>query len=217
MMENKPLQMMMVQGIFVNDTFESPYLKGLFAVGDAAAGVGGAFGACTSGVIVGANIDKYISGAGEPVLDEEQIHNSKSIAYAPLSVQDGTEPMELECAVRHIGERYIGVLKSEGKLMEGIRRFESLKRDFLPELMATNPHYQMRAMEVRNIMELMELHLYGCLNRKESRASCIRLDYPEMDRTRDNFATINRIENGEPIYERVEVPALKPEYVEAMN
>jgi len=217
MMTYKPLQMMMVQGILVDEHFESRNLKGLFAVGDCAAGVGGAYGACTSGLIVGADIEKYISEAGEPALDEEQIYKSKETAYAPLSVKDGTEPMELECAVRFICERYIGAFKSEGKLLEGVRRFESLKQEFLPQLMATNPHYQMRAMEVRNIMQLAELHLHGCLNRKETRGNYVRIDYPEVDNSRIDRLTVNRMENGEPIVEKFLVPELKPEYAEALK
>lgn len=213
----KPLQMMMIHGIMVDETFESTYIKGLYAVGDAAAGVGGAYGACTSGLIVGANIEKSVNAAAEPVLDEEQISKSYERAYAPCSVKDGTAPMELECAVRHIGERYIGALKCEGKLLEGIRRFESLKREFLPQLMAPNPHYQMRALEVRNIMELMELHLYNSLKRRETRNNCVRLDYPDVDHSRDNYVTINRLEDNNPIYERIEVPVLKPEYAEAIK
>jgi succinate dehydrogenase/fumarate reductase flavoprotein subunit len=216
MMGYKPLQMMMIQGLFVDEHFESPYLKGLYAVGDNAAGVGGAYGACTSGIIVGADIERSMN-APEPVLDEEQISKSYERAYAPTRVKDGTEPMEFEMALRLIGERYIGALKGEGKLLEGIRRFDSIKREFLPQLMAPNPHYQMRALEAMNVMELLELHLYGCLNRKETRNNYVRVDYPEVDRSRDNFVTINRIVNGEPICERIVMPALKPEYMEAME
>jgi succinate dehydrogenase/fumarate reductase flavoprotein subunit len=216
MMGYKPLQMMMIQGVLVDEHFESPYVKGLYAVGDNAAGVGGAYGACTSGLIVGADIKRSMD-VGEPVLDEEQISKSYEKAYAPCAVKDGTEPMELEVALRMIGERYIGALKTEGKLLEGIRRFNSIKREFLPKLMAPNPHYQMRALEVMNVMDLLELHLYGCLNRKETRNNYVRVDYPEMDRSRDSFFTINRIVNGEPIAERIAVPELKPEYAEALK
>lgn len=208
----KPLQMMMVQGVWVDETFESTYLKGLYAVGDNASGVGGAYGACTSGLIVAEEAADAISAAPEPVLDEQQIHESYERAYAPTRITDGTEPMELECSVRYIGERYIGALKSTGMLLEGIRRFESLKREFYPKLMAPNPHYQMRALEVKNIMDLMELHLYGCLTRLETRGNNIRLDYPEIDNDRNNQVTINRIENGEAIVERIPVPELKDEY-----
>lgn len=217
MMSCKPLQQMMIHGLHVDHTFESYTLKGLFAAGDCAAGCGGAFGACTSGMIVGNDVEKYINGAAEPVIHEEQIAESWERAYAPLSVKDGTEPMELECVLREIMERYNGAFKSEGMILEGIRRYDSVKEKFLPKLMATNTHYQMRALEVRNIMELMELHLYGCLNRRETRNNYVRVDYPEMDRSRDIYVTVNRIEDGEPIVEQIEVPTLKKEFAEAIG
>ncbi|MCD8332122.1 MAG: hypothetical protein LUB63_06340, partial [Oscillospiraceae bacterium] len=217
MMNYKPLQMMMIHGLLVDETFVNPYLKGLYAVGDAAAGVGGAYGACTSGLLVGRDVDKYIADVGESQLDEGQIAASYQRVMAPAHVEDGVMPMELECAVRHIMERYCGALKSEGKLTEGIRRLESLKRDFLPKLMAPNPHYLMRAMEVRNIFQLAELHLYGCYNRRETRGQFVRLDYPETDHSRDDYYTVNRIVDGEDVVERVLVPDLNPEVVEALK
>lgn len=217
MMNYKPLQMMMIHGILVDENFTNPYLKGLYAVGDAAAGVGGAYGACTSGLLVGRDVGGYISGVGESVIDEEQVARSYEQVMAPAAVEDGTMPMELECSVRYIMERYCGALKSEGKLTEGIRRFETLKREFLPKLMAPNPHHMMRAMEVRNIMQLCELHLYGCYNRRETRGQFVRLDYPETDHTRDNYLTVNRMENGKDIAEKVLVPDLNSEVVEALK
>ena len=218
MMNYKPLQMMMIHGLLVDENFTNPYLKGLYAVGDAAAGVGGAYGACTSGLLVGRDVDKYISTVGDSVIDEAQVARSYEMAMAPAAVEDGTMPMEIEVSVRHIMERYCGALKSEGKLTEGIRRFESLKREFLPQMMAPNPHYLMRALEVRNVMQLAELHLYGCYDRKETRGQYVRLDYPETDHSRDNYYTINRIdETGAEIAERVLVPDLNPDVVEALK
>ena len=96
------------------------------------------------------------------------MESQKQAALAPLAVKDGTEPMELECAIRYICEEYAGMLKSEGKLREGLRRLGSLRRVFLPKLMATNPHYLMRCLEVRNIMDMAEVHLQACLERKET-------------------------------------------------
>ncbi len=217
MMNYKPLQQMMVHGILVDETFESIYLKGLFAIGDSAAGVGGAFGACTSGLIVGDSMPKYISSVAEPVLDEEQIAESYQRAVGPTLVKEGTEPMDMEIAIRYVCERYIGAFKSEGKLIEGVRRLESIKRDFMPQLMAPNPHYQMRALEVQNILQMAELHIYGCLNRKETNGNYIRIDYPDPDPTRENHLTVNRILDGKDIVERYFVPDLKPEYREALD
>jgi succinate dehydrogenase/fumarate reductase flavoprotein subunit len=104
----------------------------------------------------------------------------------------------------------VGVYKAEGKMREGIRRLGSLRREFLPNLMAKNPHYLMRCLEVRNILDLTELHMQATLDRKETRVGYIRVDYPDTDPKRDNMLTYQRIENGKPILEVKEVPNLKP-------
>jgi len=168
-------------------------------------------GGTSGGINFGHVAQRVVSDAPEPVVNEAQLLSLKQTALAPLSVEDGTEPMELECAVRHVVERYVGLQRSEGKLREGLRRLGSLKREWLPKLMAKDPHYLMRAHECRNIMELAELHIEACMERKETRGNFIRLDYPERDRSQDNMITYQRLENGKPVLERRKSPTLTPE------
>lgn len=211
-MKNKPLQMMLVQGIRVDEDFRTD-LQGLYAIGDSAAGVGGCHGAAISGMLVGDGIHKSVSEAGEPAVDEGQVEEQKRVAMAPLAAKDGTEPMELEAATRYICDTYVGNFKSEGKLREGMRRLRSLEDGFLPKLMARNPHYLMRCLEVRNIMHLVELHIAASMSRKETRGAFVRLDYPDLDPARDNMMTLQRMVDGRPVLELAEVPPLKQEYL----
>jgi succinate dehydrogenase/fumarate reductase flavoprotein subunit len=192
------------------DEYLKTGVKGLFAVGDCVNGLHGCGSATVSGLLTGDNIHKYVSDAGESELDEAQINDQRQIALAPLSVDDGTEPTELECAIRYICDRYVGMFRSEGKLREGLRRLGSLRREFLPKLMARNPHYLMRCLEVRNIIDLAELHMQATLDRKETRVGYIRVDYPKTDPARDNMLTYQRIENGKSVLEVKEVPNVKP-------
>jgi len=212
LMENHPLNFMVPTGINVNEEFKSTSLKGLYGVGDCTNGAHGCGNAAVSGLIVGDNIHNFVSSAKEPVVEESQVESQKQTALSPLSVKDGTEPMELECAVRYICKRYVGMFKAEGRLREGRRRLGSLRRVFLPKLMAKNPHYLMRALEVRNIMDLVGLHIDASMERKETRGQFIRFDYPEKDPSRDNMVTIQRMENGKAVFEIRAVPDLKPEY-----
>ncbi len=210
-MVNKPLNFMDPSGISIDEDFRAS-LQGLYAVGDCATARNGCGTAAFSGLLTGDNIHTYVSQAGESKLDEGQVESQKQTALAPLSVKDGTEPMELECSIRHICERYVGQFKSEGKLLEGQRRLGSMRRVFLPKLMAKNPHYLMRAQEVRNMLDLADLHIQACLERKETRGNHIRVDYPEKDPSRDNMITFQRMENGKPVLEIRELPDLKLEY-----
>ncbi len=211
LMENHPLNFMVPTGVNVDKDFKSS-LKGLYAVGDCSNGGHGCGCATVGGLIVGDNIHKFVSEAAEPVVDEAQVEGQKQTALAPLTVKDGTEPMELECAIRYICKRYVGMFKNDGRLLEGQRRLGSLRSEFLSKLMAKNPHYLMRALECRNIMDLVRLHIDACLERKETRGQFIRLDYMEKDPSRDNMITIQRLEKGKPVLEIRKVPDLKPEY-----
>jgi succinate dehydrogenase/fumarate reductase flavoprotein subunit len=196
--------------ILVNEDLQTG-VKGLFGAGDAV--LGSCNWGATTGLMVGDSIHKFISGVKEMDIDEDQVENQKQIALAPLSVQDGTEPMEVEAAIREICGTYAGmVIKSEGRLREGLRRLGSLRRVFLPKLMARNPHYLMRCLEVRNILLMSELHMQACLERKETRGVFQRLDYPERDTSRDNKVTYQCLENGKPVLKLWDVPELKPEY-----
>jgi len=210
-MPNKPYNFVAVPGIYTNEDFEAT-LKGLYAIGDCAVGLHSCGEAAVGGLLVGDSIHTFVSEAGEPAVDLAQVESQKQIALAPLAVKDGTEPIELESAIRYICERYVSQFKSEGKLREGLRRLGTLRRVFLPKLTARNPHELMRALEVRNIMDLAELHLQACLERRETRGSHIRLDYPERDPSRDNMLTHQRMEGGKAVLEIKEAPDIKPEY-----
>ena len=186
-------------------------VEGLYAIGDVVSGVGAVMSASVSGFFVGDNIGNFISKAGEPEIDDAQLKNLREVALAPLGVKDGQEPIEFECAIRHICERYIGIFKSEGKIREGIRRLDSLKGEFLPKLMAENPHYLMRCIEARNVMDIAEVHMHACLSRKETRGLFNRIDYPQKDPARDGKLTYQRLEDGKMVVEIREAPKLKPE------
>ena len=203
--------MHMASGVNTDEYFKAT-LPGLYAVGDCAAGFHNCGMATASALLLADDLQNLVSDAGEPVVDEAQVETQKKAALAPLAVKDGTEPMELECAIRYACERYVGFFKSEGNLREGLRRLGSLRRVFLPRLMAKNPHYLTRALEVRNILDLAEVHINSVLERRETRGSNIRLDYPEIDPVLDNMRIYQRMEDGKAVLEIRKAPELKSEY-----
>jgi len=200
-MDNRPNQLHVAPGIWSDAEFKTS-LKGLYAIGDCVAGCHDVANAATSGFLVGDTIHTFISEAAEPVVDESQVESQKQTALAPMGVKDGTEPMELESAIRYICTRYVGTARAEGKLREGMRRLSTLKRVFLPRLMTKgNPHYLMRALEVRNLVNVAELHMQACLERKETRGRFTRLDYPDINPAWDDMITSQRLESGMAVFE----------------
>lgn len=208
----KPLNLTWWGGVLIDENFKAS-LKGLYAIGDCATGMCGCACASVSGLLVGDTIHTSVKETKEPVLDEAQVISQKQIALGPLHVKDGVEPMELETGIRYTNERYTGLFKSEGKLLEGLRRLGTMRRVALPKLSAKNPHYLMRCLECRNVLGLAELYMQAILERRESRAQFYRTDYLEEDPALDKV-TIQRMEDGKAVLERRVMPKLKPEYEE---
>jgi len=206
-MEARPNQFEVSSGINTDgDSMSS--LKGLFAAGDCATGEGGVARSATSGLLVGDSIHTFVNETKEPIVDEAQVESQRQTVLAPLSVKDGTEPMELESAIRYICDRYVGVSRAEGRLREGMRRIGTLRRVFLPKLTASNPHYLMRCLEVRNVMELAQVHIQACLERKETRGNHIRLDYPDINPAWDDLLLYQRLEDKKVVFDMRKLPPL---------
>jgi len=210
LMDNRQHHFMAPAGIAVDNEFKSS-LKGLFAVGDSSAGVHNFCNASTGGFLIGDDIRSVVNEADEPVIDEAQVESQKQTALAPLFAKGDTESLELESAIRYVCDRYVGVYRAEGKLREGVRRLGSLRREFMPRLMAKNPHHLMRCLEVRNIMDLAGAHIQACVERKETHGDHIRIDYPDVDQSRLTMLTYQRMENGKPVLEVRRMPEFNAE------
>jgi succinate dehydrogenase / fumarate reductase flavoprotein subunit len=207
----KPVGHNRISGIVVNEEFKTG-LNGLYAIGDSFAGGGGSSGASVTGLLLGNDLHEFIKGAGDPVVNGDQIKEHKDRAFKPLSIKNGTEPLELESTIRYAMERYAGELKSEGKVREGLRRLGTLKRKGLSLLSAKNPHYLLGCLEARNILDMAIVDMQAILERKETRGVFVRLDYPDRDPAMDGKLIFQRLEHGTPVVELRERVDLKEEY-----
>jgi succinate dehydrogenase/fumarate reductase flavoprotein subunit len=101
------------------------------------------------------------------------------------------------------------VSKSEGKLREGIRRLGSLRKVFLPKLMAENPHFLMRSLEVRNLLDVSEAHIQASLERNETRGHHVRLDYPDSNPELDGMIMHQRMEDKKTVIKMKKLEPIK--------
>ncbi len=209
-MDERINQLHVEPGINVDENMAAS-MKGLFALGDCIQGSHNVCACGSTGMLFGDSVGEFLEKTDKPEVDEKQVSALKETIMKPstVSVNDGTEPMELECALRYATERYNNLNKSEGKLREGIRRIASLRREFLPKVVAKNPHYMARALEVRNLFDVAELHFEGCLNRKETRRNYIRLYYPHQDPALDDLLTFQKLVNGKKVMEMRKVNPMK--------
>jgi len=214
MMENRAFQLKHPPGINADVDFKAS-LKGLYAIGDCVQGAHAVAAGSTMGFLVGDTINTYVSEANEPVIDEAQVESQKEVVQRLMAVNYGPEPLEMESALRYINQRYIGLFRAEGKLREGTRRLATVRREFLDKMMTKgNPHHLMRALEVRNLFDVSQLHIEATMEKKETRIDFIRLDYPEPDPGWDDMLSYQRLENGKRILEKRKRAEIDMDYVE---
>lgn len=199
------LQMLDSQGGLTADADGHTNVPGLYAAGrcrslDNGVYMGGfaLFSTAVGGWFAGDAIVKELRETDCPFtdLDEGQVSAFADEIYGPL----GKEGLDAKKVLTHIQEYIfpydVCSLKTRESLelaLDGIRR---IRREEVPYMAASDPHYLLKLWEVRAIAEISEWFLVSSLERKESRAGHYRLDYP--DRNDEEFlAWITLRDDGE--------------------
>jgi len=191
-------------------------VPGLYAAGASTAYIMGLGRAAVTGYIAAEESSRYASTVDIPELSSEYIEDIKKDIAAPLNRNGGgINPKELELAVRSIVTDYVSYIKSEGMMLKGLEKLLELKEHFFEKLTAHNPHELMRCCEVKNIFDMIEMHIRASLYRKETRMRKVgmhphyREDYPEADPNWEKWVVVQKDENGNMALSTSEVPELK--------
>jgi len=175
-------------------------LEGLYAVGDEV-WQDSMCNAFVFGYRAGEAAAKYCLKADALTLDEEQVKAIDETIQALTRRREGVTPMEIEEKIRTIMTYYANFHKTGGMLERGLELLLEIKEKLLPQLYAKNVHELMRAMEVRNILAVAEMHIRSALMRTESRVGGRhfhhRLDFPDPDSEWYRQRISIRMENGE--------------------
>ena len=195
----RPAQHYTMGGIRTDHTGQSPWLKGLFAAGEAACWdlhgfnrLGGNSVAETvvAGMIVGEFIadfcDKPENDVPVPLALAREFVRREEAKLAAILNSDGHEnPFQLCTEMQHIMTRHVGIFRQGDELEDGIARLQDLvarsarigisgkSAGSNPELVAT---YRLRRM-----LKLALAIAQGALLRTESRGAHFREDYPRRN------------------------------------
>ena len=179
-------------GIVVDETFQST-VPGLFAAGECTLGAFGAnrvFAAITEMLVHGAdagdNAADYASKVDYAPLDAEKSAELEARALAPLERKEGAAPAVVRRRVQEEAHRRLGPIRSREELDGFLAMLEQVKRDELPNLSvsSSNPAYNkewLDALELPNIVQLLEAAARSALARTESRGVHYREDHPVTD------------------------------------
>ncbi|HWL86229.1 MAG TPA: fumarate reductase/succinate dehydrogenase flavoprotein subunit [Polyangiaceae bacterium] len=200
-MEVGPTAHYTMGGIRVDPETQQTRVRGLFAAGECAAGMHGANrlgGNSLSDLLVFGRIAGLHAGrhakekAALPSLDAGQIEDASHEALAPFNRQEGPNPFALHEELKETMQTYVGIIRTEEDLSEGLRRLESLSARLQTIRIDGNRHYNSgwhETIDMRNLLVVSEAMARAALLRKESRGAHARDDFPETDK--EHFAKVN--------------------------
>ena len=196
-------------GITVNERFEST-VQGLFAAGECTLGAFGSnriFSAITEmlvhGVDAGQNAAGYAKSAARLEPDQESFSTLEQAATVPLLKSDGANPARVRRRLQEAAHAWLGPIRS-GEEMERLLDFiQKIKQNDLPclsvstQTRAYNKEW-MDALELPNLVMLLEASVRSALARTESRGVHFREDYPETDNVLWLKESVTRLNAGIP-------------------
>jgi succinate dehydrogenase / fumarate reductase flavoprotein subunit len=191
-MEIGPTAHYMMGGIRVDPDTAMSTVPGLFAAGEAAAGLHGANrlgGNSLSDLVVfgrraGAAAAEYAKKVAAPAVADDQVEEATRAMLAPFERSSGESPFEVHQALQACMDRHLGIFRVAEDLEQGIVVLRQIReragRVRVEGTRPYNPGWHL-AWDLRNMITISEAMLRSALLRKESRGAHSRLDYPNMD------------------------------------
>jgi fumarate reductase (CoM/CoB) subunit A len=178
-------------GVVINERCETG-IRGLYACGEAAAGIHGANrlpgNALTETQVFGAIAGKYAAKKALLVkitsLSPSQIHSVKDRMEGILKRGKGVDPLEVKEELTEIMTRYVGVLRDEGGLRRAHQVLDKIEKNKVGRLCLGGKRSCKRLaalLEVENLLMVGRLIALAAMERRETRGAQYREDHPELD------------------------------------
>jgi succinate dehydrogenase / fumarate reductase flavoprotein subunit len=211
-------------GIRVDGDTQMTCVPGLFAAGEAAAGLHGANrlgGNSLSDLLVfgkraGEYAAKYAKEHQSGWIDETEIKTSSEWALHFMDAPKGDEnPYKVQQDLQKMMQAQVGIVRKESEMLDAIEKIREFKERSLKVQAPANREYNPgwhTCMDLSNLLTVSEALAKCAVERKESRGAQFREDFPEKS---DEFGKINMIikkgENGEMVLRRETVKPLPDE------
>jgi succinate dehydrogenase / fumarate reductase flavoprotein subunit len=207
-MEVYPTTHYIMGGIRVDAETAATNIPGLFAAGEAAAGLHGANrlgGNSLSDLLVfgrraGAAAAAYARGAAHAVSDPAEIAIAEREMLAPFEHEDGENPFAVQDDLQKMMMANVGVFRTEDGLHEALRHLETIKarvaRVFATSSRMYNPMWH-TALDVKHMVRIAETIVRSALLRRESRGAHTRVDFPTLSDELQQVNTVTRSVGGE--------------------
>jgi len=193
-MEVGPTCHYMMGGIRVEAETAAATVPGLFAAGEAAAGLHGANrlgGNSLSDLLVfgrraGLAAAERAGNTGSVNIDPQQIDEASNEMLAPFARGEGESPYRIHQALQDAMQSYVGIFRSEEDLGKGLSELQAFKerasRLRVEGSRLFNPGWHL-ARDLKSMLTVSEAVALSAVERKESRGAHSRIDYPNYDET----------------------------------
>ncbi len=184
-------------------------IKNLFAGGGAVGGGGAGSHGFTWACLIADHVTELVKDKKQEAFGSDQlrqIEETRRSVLSPLEQKSeySVNALELEDYVRNVNYNYVGIHRMKARMERAIELLRFADETAVPLLAAKNPHELMRALEVRDIVDISQVHAESALMRNESRMfpSHYRDDYPEMNPEWDDMIVTATRTAGEISYQR---------------
>jgi succinate dehydrogenase / fumarate reductase flavoprotein subunit len=190
-MEVGPTMHYMMGGIRVEAETAQSSLPGLFAAGEAAAGLHGANrlgGNSLSDLLVfgrraGLAAAQHAKEVSAPRLDEGQISTGENEALSPFQRQGGENPYAVHRDLQTVMQNLVGIFRVREDLEKALVELAKLKEraahTSVEGSRMFNPGWHM-ALDLKSMLAVSEAVTRSALVREESRGAHSRIDFPEL-------------------------------------
>ncbi|MEO7190852.1 MAG: fumarate reductase/succinate dehydrogenase flavoprotein subunit [Vicinamibacterales bacterium] len=223
-MEVGPTTHYTMGGIRVDGVTQMSTVPGLFAAGEAAAGLHGANrlgGNSLSDLIVfgkraGEYAAQFAKEQGAVRVDEAQVTAASTTALAPFERgTSGENPYAVQHDLQDMMQALVGIVRQESEMREAAERLRALRARADKAGITGNREYNNgwhTAIDLHSLLTVSEAIALAAVERKESRGAHFRDDYPEKSA---EFASFNFViqkgSAGEMTMTRVPIPEMPTE------
>jgi len=193
-MEVGPTCHYMMGGIRVDAETAKSSVAGLFAAGEAAAGLHGANrlgGNSLSDLLVfgrraGLAAAEHANKISTTPIDSEQVEEAAGEMLAPFERKDGENPYTIHRDLQETMQKLVGIFRNKEDLIRALEELEKLKeragRLSVEGSRLFNPGWHL-AQDLKAMLTVSEAVTRSALAREESRGAHSRIDYPGLDAT----------------------------------